>query len=472
MANSTSVAERLEEFMLTLTPEAIALLVGAAEKSRLKSESDPVSEMILQAAVKHSRKYGNEIPRTTEPDRLLFSPIETFLIDRAVGPKQSARIERASLPVIWTWLSRDLIPDEIEKAEPLIRDHILAGRNTDIQKLINELRCSAVSAINKIFDRFQEQPDERLRIAGHLGSEQALEDARDIAIIFENLDDLSEIRSALPQNIAALEGDLLETSTKLLGDICNRAPQLRPFGLALVMARLEHPAEIIRMAKAAVHSDASIKLESHAYRVAIELVLYEANIMARQAQDALGPMKNIKKICSYLRDYYSLAHGLNVEVEMSSTSSWAKKIRKIRTGLSDRVSSVIGDTPRQIKAVLSYDEKGRAEVPEHEIAAVEKLLILMNQCRRISGELALNETLSRTRRDSEQYLNMMGDAIVERIRRSDLASRLPLTSRLHIAERLTRIALGDEIAELLCRSGSLAIQSVESEDAALARQSA
>jgi hypothetical protein len=133
---------------------------------------------------------------------------------------------------------------------------------------------------------------------------------------------------------------------------------------------------------------------------------------------------------------------------------------------------VIGDTPRQIKAILSYDEKGRAEVPEHEIVAVENLLLLMNQCRRISGELALNETLSRIRRDSEQYLNMMGDALVERIRRSDSASRVPLTSRLDIAERLTRIALGKEIAELLCRSGSLAIQSAESENAALAKQSA
>ncbi len=472
MANSTSVAERLEEFMITLTPKEVAMLVGAAEKSRLKSESDPISEMILQAAAKHSRKYGNEIPRNTEPDRLLFLPIETYLIDRAVGPKQSARIERASLPVIWTWLSRDLIPDEIAKADPVIREHILAGRSAGVEKLIIELRGAAVTAITNVFDRFQEHPDERLRIASQLGGEQALEDAHDIAIAFGHFDELSKIGSALPQHIAALENDLLVTTSRILGEICNRTPQLRSFGLALVMARLEHPSEIVRIAKAAVHSDTSIKLESHAYRVAIELVLYEANNMARQAKDALGSMKDIKQICAYLRDYYSLAHGLNAEIEISSTSVWAKKISEMRAGLSDRISSMIGDTPRQIKAILSYDEKSRAEVPEHEIVAVENLLRLMNQCRRVSGELAINETLSRVRRDSEQYLNMMGDALVERIRRSNSASRLPLTSRLDIAERLTRIALGKEVAELLSRSGSLAIQSVEPENAAPTEQSA
>jgi hypothetical protein len=472
MANSTSVAERIEEFMIKLSPEAVAMLVGATEKSRKDGEDDPVSRIILQAALNLSLKHGKKVPRLVDPSRLLFGPIEPFLIDFAAGPKQPARIERASLPIIWTWLERDLMADHIAQLEAGIAYCDPDDEAITAEKLTTELRRKAAAAISAIFDSFQERPDERLRFASQLGSEQALDDANDMVAIFEHSIALQQLNSKLPTRIPSLDGDILVSVTEALGNLIDRDQRLRPFGLVLVMAKLQNPAEIIRVAKAAVNSDSSTKLESHPYRAAVDLVLYEANTKARQAQDALRAMDGNVLIWKLLHDYYSLAHGLNVEVEISSASQWAKKVIKMRSGLSDRISGVIGDAPRQIKALLSYDKEKSKEIPEHEVLLMENLLKLMIQCRKISSELALNEMLSSVRKDSEQYLNMMGDALVEKLRHSDPASRAPLIKRLEIAERLTRIALGDEIADLLRRSASLAKQSIEAEDLAPEKQSA
>ncbi len=458
--------------MTKLSPDAVAMLVGATEKSRQDGNDDPVSKIILQAALNLSLKHGMKVPRLVEPSRLLFAPIDPFLIDFAAGPKQPARIERASLPIIWTWLERDLIPDDIAQLEAEIAKGNPADKAAIAEKLTAELRRNAAAAISAVFDNFQERPDERLRFASQLGSEQALDDANDMVAIFAHTSALRQLNSKLPARIPSLDGKNLDSVVDALDALIDRDQQLRPFGLVLVMAKLQNPAEIIRVAKAAVNSDSSTKLESHPYREAIDLVLYEANTKAREAQDALRAMDGNVQICELLHEYYTLAHGLNVEVEMSSASRWAKKVIKMRSGLSDRISGVIGDAPRQIKALLSYDKEKSKEIPEHEIMFVENLLKLMIQCRKISSELALNEMLSRVRKDSEQYLNMMGDALVEKLRHSDLAARDPLIERLEIAERLTRVALGDEIADLLRRSAALARQSIVAEDAAPEKQSA
>ena len=458
--------------MMTLTPDAVAMLVGATEESRKNGENDPVSKIILQAALNLSLRHGQEVPRKTDPSRILFQPIEPFLIDFAIGSKQQARIERGSLPYIWTWLERDLIPEEVARLGPAIDELTTNGQTADAEKLTNELRRAAIDAIAGIFRIFQEHPEERLRFAGQLGSEQALDDAGDVVTIFIHAASLQKLNSKLPDRIPSLEGDILASVINDLGALIDRDPILRPFALVLVMAKLQNRSEIIRIAKAAVNSDASMKLESHPYRDAVELVLYEANCKARQAQDALGMTEGSGKVGELLHDYYSLAHGLNVEIEISSTSKWAKKIIKMRSGLSDRISAVIGDTPRQIKSLLSFDKEKSKTVPEHEIVFVENLLMRLAQCRRISGELALNEMLSRVRRDSEQYLNLLSDSLVERLRHSDRETRGPLTERLEIAERLSRVALGDEVADLLRRSGVLAKQFSEAEEAALEKQSA
>jgi len=472
MANSTSVTERIEEFMTTLTPDAVAMLVGATERSRKDGQDDPVTKIILQAALKLSKRHGREIPRIPDPSRLIFQTVEPFLIDIAIGPKHRARIDRASLPTIWTWLERDLIPDDVERLVSEISIKSSVGDTAGVEELTIELRRKAAAAISEIFDGFQERPDERLRYASQLGGEQTLDDANDIVTIFGHTASLEKLNKKLPDQIPSLENDLLASVMENLSRLSDRDPGLRPFGLVLVMAKLQNPAEVVRVAKAAVNSDASSKIESHPYREAIELVLYEANAKARQAQDALGVMDDNGQVCKLLHDYYSLAHGLNVEIEISSASHWSGKMIKMRSGLSDRISAVIGDAPRQIKALLSFDKEKSKDIPEHEILLVENLLKLLNQCRKISGELALNEVLSRVRRDSEQYLNMLGDSLVERLRHSDPATRAPLCNRLEIAERLTRIALGGDIADLLHRSGSLARQSSEAEETAQKKKSA
>lgn len=464
MADSATVSKKLEQFLTTLSPDMVASIVQAIEKPG--QDGDPVARMILSAARKLIRETDTKVPRLMEPQRMFAQPLEPFLVETAQNNKQHGRINRDSLGAIWNWLERDLIPDELAELDAEIRENVSLGKQADAEAGVRRLRERAAKSIHELKAGLEGQPDARLRMAGQLGGENVLDDAFDLATVFTHLEKIAYLRDRLPPIIAALEGKPLSTLRETVSDMATETPEIRVFLLALVMGRLQHPAEIVRLAKISVNSDASTKIEAHPDSAAVDLVLYDANTRADEVLACLGNQSRFEEACLALREYYELAHGLNVEIDISSASAWAKQITKMRARLSDRISTEIGDAPRQIKALLGFNVRNRNVVDESRIVEAENLLHLIAQCRRVSEELAINELLTRTRKDVEQYLNTLGDALVEKMRRSEPGDRDALNSKLEAAARLTSIALGEDIADLLRRAWKLAAQSAETEEPA------
>ena len=54
-------------------------------------------------------RRGGRAPRTDDPARLLFRPLEPFW-SRAISRTRPGQIRRASLLPIWQWLTRDGAP--------------------------------------------------------------------------------------------------------------------------------------------------------------------------------------------------------------------------------------------------------------------------------------------------------------------------------------------------------------------------
>src|SRR6202171_680590 len=103
---SQTAIERLRDYLVQLPPQSQALLMREFERAIERGEDTTVATFVLEQLRKVVRGSDEEArPRTDDPPRLLFRPLEPFLVETSsVRPGQ---VRRASLLPIWQWLVRD-----------------------------------------------------------------------------------------------------------------------------------------------------------------------------------------------------------------------------------------------------------------------------------------------------------------------------------------------------------------------------
>src|SRR5471032_2578352 len=103
--NQTST-ERLRDYLAQLPPQAQALLMREFERAIERGEDIAVATFVLEQLRKVVRGADDDArPRTDDPARLTFRPLEPFLVEGNL-PVRPGQIRRASLMPIWQWLIR------------------------------------------------------------------------------------------------------------------------------------------------------------------------------------------------------------------------------------------------------------------------------------------------------------------------------------------------------------------------------
>src|ERR1700744_4903476 len=100
--------ERLRNYLGQLPPQSQALLMREFERAIERGEDAAVARLVLEQLRKLVRRADSEEeePRRGEdPARLLFGPLEPFLVDGNV-PMRPGQIRRSSLLPVWQWLVR------------------------------------------------------------------------------------------------------------------------------------------------------------------------------------------------------------------------------------------------------------------------------------------------------------------------------------------------------------------------------
>src|SRR6516164_11588952 len=109
--------ERLRTYLGQLPPRAQALLMREFERAIERGEDTAVASLVLEQLRRIVR--GGEAdtgPRTSDPARWLFRPLEPFLAENNM-PVRMGQIRRASLPSMWQWLARDGAPEAAREFE-------------------------------------------------------------------------------------------------------------------------------------------------------------------------------------------------------------------------------------------------------------------------------------------------------------------------------------------------------------------
>src|ERR1700759_4700732 len=79
---SQTSTERLKEYLAQLPPQAQALLMREFERAIERGEDTAVASFVLEQLRKVVRGSDEQVrPRTDDPPRLLFRPLEPFLVE-------------------------------------------------------------------------------------------------------------------------------------------------------------------------------------------------------------------------------------------------------------------------------------------------------------------------------------------------------------------------------------------------------
>jgi hypothetical protein len=461
MASNGLSVDRLRDYLRELKPEARALLMAELERGRLRGEELPAIGLILQElreAAPHQRALP---PRIGDPQRLFFAPIEPLLIDDRSGRKRPGRVARMSLEPIWRWLCIDLMPGETAAYVEQTKGHLLVDEAAKAEAQARALQDQAVIRIEAALAAVDSDVRARRRLAGRIGTPNALEELRDVLAVFKARDALAGLAARLPPHIRNLADEQLENVKALLESPPVSRHDLTHFALLLVMSRLGSRWHLIRVAVRSAETDVAARIAHTPAATAITLVLDDIELQAMELREALEG-RDIDRAVALLKEIHDGARGLRTELDLSGDQPWRRQLAAVRAEVSTAMENQIVAVPGRVHRLLRVRAGGeRAALDPNEVAAVEALIDLVNACRTYAAELAVNEATQRVHSQLQHYLDTGMAPLLDGLRQAGAGERAFRQAQVDAAVRFAAKIFGSEYAAVLLKAADVAAQGTD-----------
>jgi len=454
---SQTSTERLRDYLAQLPPQAQALLMREFERAIERGEDVAVANFVLEQLRKVVRGTDEEArQRTDDPARLLFRPLEPFLVEGNI-PVRPGQIRRASLLSVWRWLIRDGAQDQAREFEAELARIRETGTSAGLEVAIGKFQGAAAEAISKIATPV---PGEKQRALARVGPPEVIEDLISTGSVLQGREALDTLNYRLPKFLRVFaESQIASISTSLNVPVL-QTPQLLPFALSLVMQRLSAPWQIIRLAINMAASDDEIRVAATPYGVAVSIALYDLSFLAAslRADIKRGHFDNVAEHLKILHDG---VRGLRTELDLRNESSWGKQLASIRAEISNALQSEIDSVPGRVRRLLRQradkDISVGSRVDAGEVDETAALIDFVAVCRTYASELAINEVTLRTYSDLQHYVEQSTEALVQSLRGGDLKTRAYRQMQVEAAIRFCDVLFGHDYASLMSRAAENAL---------------
>jgi hypothetical protein len=458
---SQTSTERLRDYLAQLPPQAQALLMREFERAIERGEDATVATFVLEQLRKVVRGTADEReearPRTDDPARLLFRPLEPFLIESNF-PVRPGQIRRASLLPVWQWLIRDGAPGqarEFEAALALVRE---TGTTSGLEAAIRKFQLAVADVICKIATPVR--GDDKSRDLARVGPPNVVDDLLPIGSVLQAREALDTLNGRLPSNLRMLGEAQIGTVTVALNVPSLQTPQLLPFALSLVMQRLTAPWQIIRLAIKMAASDDEIRVAATPYGVAVSLALHDLSFLAACLRTDIK-RGHFDSVAEHLKILHDGVRGLRTELDLRNDSSWGRQLMSIRADISNALQSEIDSVPGRVRRILRQradkDISVGAKVDATEVDEAAALIDFVAVCRTYASELAINEVTLRTYSDLQQYVEKSTEALVQSLRGGDSKARAYRYTQVKAAIRFCEVLFGRDYASLMSRAAESAM---------------
>jgi hypothetical protein len=441
--------ERLRDYLAQLPPQSQALLMREFERAIERGEDAVVANFVLEELRKIVR--GTEEPtrgRSEDPARLLFRPIEPFLIDGNF-PRRPGQVRRASLAPVWQWLIRDGAPDAARDFEAALNATRDSEKSSALDVAVRNFQRAAADAIGQLL------ADGDRRLLARVGGPEVLEDLQPIGAVLQAREAMETLNGRLPTNFRVFAESQVGSVVASLNVPSLQTPQLLPFALSLVMQRLTAPWQIIRLAIRIAASDDEIRVAATPYGVAVTIALHDLSYLTAVLRTDIrrGQFDHVAELLKTLHDG---VRGLRTELDLRNDSAWGKQLTSIRAEISNALQSEIDSVPGRVRRILRQrpdkDISIGAKVDSTEVDETAALIDFVAVCRNYASELAINEVTLRTYSDLQQYVEKSTEALVQSLRAADTKTRPYRQSQVQAAIRFCEVLFGHDYASLMSRA--------------------
>jgi hypothetical protein len=450
--SQTSI-ERLRDYLAQLPPQAQALLMREFERAIERGEDTTVATFVLEQLRKIVRVADEETrPRTDDPARLLFRPLEPFLVEGNL-PRRVGQIRRSSLLPVWQWLVRDGAPEPTREFEATLARGRQAGTTHDIELAVRKFQLAAADAICKIATPVP--GGDKQRELTRVGPPNVIEDMLPIGLVLQAREALETLGGRLPSNFRIFADQQIAAISTALNVPSLQTPVMLPFALSLVMQRLTAPWQIIRLALKMAASDDEIRVAATSYGVAVTIALHDQACLAATLRTDIkrGHFENVAENLKALHDG---VRGLRTELDLRNDSAWGKQLAAIRADISNALQSEIDSVPGRVRRILRQrpdkDITAAAKVDQSEVDETAALIDFVAVCRTYASELAINEVTLRTYSDLQHYVERSTEALVQSLRASDSKTRPYRQMQVNAAIRFCEVLFGADYASLMSRA--------------------
>ena len=448
--------ERLRDYLAQLPPRSQALLMREFERALERGEDTTVANFVLQELRKIVRSGDDVQPRTDDPARLLFRPIETFLVDGGM-PMRPGQIRRSSLMPVWQWLLREGAPEQARAYQAALA-RTEEGSSREIEVAVRNVQSAAAEAILRIAG--PAAGDDKQRMLGRVGPPNVTEDLLPIGAALQAREALDTLNGRLPSYMRMFGDSQVASVSASLNLPSLQTPVLLPFALSLVIQRLTAPWQIIRLAIKMAASDDELRVAATPYGIAVTIALHDLSCLAAslRADIRRGHFANVVE---NLKSLYDGLRGLRTELDLRNDSNWGKQLVSIRAEISNALQSEIESVPGRVRRILRQradkDILSGTEIDGAEIEEVAALIDFVAVCRTYAGELAINEVTLRTYSDLQQYVEQATEALVEQLRGADGRVRAYRQIQVSAAIRFCDVLFGHDYASLMSRAADNAL---------------
>ena len=455
--NQTSI-ERLREYLAQLPPQSQALLMREFERALERGEDIAVATFVLEQlrmVVRGAREEEDEYvrPRTDDPARLLYRPLEPFLVEGNF-PIRPGQIRRASLVPVWQWLGRDGAPEAVREFEDTLAKALESGAS--VEPAVRKLQQAAAQAIVAV--AAPAQGDDRHRSLSRIGAPNVVEDLLAIGSVLQAQDALEAINGKTPGYLRVFGETQIAEVIASLNVPSLQTPQVLPFALSLVIERLTAPWQIIRLAVKMAASDDEIRVAATPYGVAVTMALHDLYFVAACLRTDIR-RGHLNDIADQLKTLHDGVRGLRTELDFRSDSAWGKRLASIRAEISNSLQSEIESVPGRVRRILRQradkDITAGAKIDVSEVEETAGLIDFVALCRNYASELAINEVTLRTYSDLQHYVEQSTEALVQSLRNEK--GRSYRQQQVNAAIRFCEVLFGADYASLMSRAAENAV---------------
>jgi len=457
MAGSETTVERLRQYLRDLSPGARSLLISELERCVLRGEEVAGADLILQELRRVVREQRDGSPRINSSARLLFKPLEPFLVDDRGDHSHPGRISRTSLEPLWNWVRRDLMPKDANTIAEEVGEAMLAGDQAKVDRLARAFQDRVAAAIESSLAA--DDGNARRRMLHQIGTPRAADELSALKCALKGRDVLASLSARLPLQIGNLASAELDQCRALIDSAAARDGELFLYALLTVMNRMTAPWQLIRLGVKAAGSDTAARVSETPYGIAVNIVIAELERMVAELRQDLHSGQGIA-VGALLKTIHDAARGLRTELAMPVDSTWGRALASQRAQISDLLRAEIESMPNRVRRLLrprpSKEIRPNSVLDPNEVAEVEALVEFVGICRYFAGELAINEMTQRSLGELRQYLDNGTRTLLEALRQAGDADRSFRQSQVDAAVRFCAKVFGRDYAALLVKAAEVA----------------